>query len=293
MRILFPSVLAVVGPTIACQQSPVSSRDKVLAGSSASPLVVSHRGASALAPENTLAAIVKALEIGADAVEVDLRLSADGEVVLFHDDDLDRTTDGTGPMGTRTLAELAALDAGSWWGSAFTGEPIPTLDAAFHATRGRARLMLDLKVPGCGAAIARGIGRTGFDRADVVVGAWDDEQLADAMEHLGGCELLFIGEVPANAGGDWVRSLAAKGYDALSLNWTGVTPAVLDAAADREMPVYVWTLNDPAEFRAAAAAGVSGIITDDPGLLRSTLFQSESASARCAQNAGREGIEAL
>lgn len=271
MRVLFPSLIAVFAPTFACQHAADSSRGDVRNARSSPPQVVSHRGASALAPENTLAAITKAVEIGADLVEVDLRLSVDGEAVICHDLDLDRTTDGTGPLSARTLAELRALDAGSWWGSEFAGEPVPTLQDALVATAGRARLMLDVKAAGCGAAIARDLELAGADPSDLLVGTWDDEQLADAMEHLQGCELLFIGEVPERAGTEWVRALAAKGYDSLSLDWKGVTPTILAAAVERSMPLYVWTLNDPAEFEAAAAAGVAGIITDDPGLLRSTL----------------------
>lgn len=90
-------------------------------------LNVAHRGASAVAPENTMAAFEKAVELGADAIELDLHVSHDGELVIIHDDTLDRTTDGQGPVHTRSLHELKQLDAGRWFSERFAGQRIPTL----------------------------------------------------------------------------------------------------------------------------------------------------------------------
>jgi glycerophosphoryl diester phosphodiesterase len=91
------------------------------------PLVIAHRGASGTCPENTLAAFRHAQALGADMIELDVQLARDGNVVVIHDWTLDRTTDGSGPVGARSLAELRALDAGAWFASAFGGERIPTL----------------------------------------------------------------------------------------------------------------------------------------------------------------------
>ena len=91
------------------------------------PLVVAHRGGAGLAPENTLAAFRMALEVGADAIELDVRLTRDGRVAVIHDRTVDRTTGGRGPVGSYTLAELKALDAGSWFGPQYLGERVPTL----------------------------------------------------------------------------------------------------------------------------------------------------------------------
>src|SRR5919197_4354903 len=91
------------------------------------PLVVGHRGAMGYAPENTLASFELAVEQGADVVELDVHLSRDGQVVVIHDEQLDRTTDGRGLVGDRTLDELKRLDAGSWFDPRFAGQRIPTL----------------------------------------------------------------------------------------------------------------------------------------------------------------------
>jgi glycerophosphoryl diester phosphodiesterase len=110
------------------------------------PLLVAHRGASALAPENTLAAFGLAVEGGADVIELDVHLSSDGRVVVLHDSCLRRTTNGRGWVDRKTLAQLKTLDAGRWFGPGFAGEPIPTLAEVLDWAREQsARLMIEFK----------------------------------------------------------------------------------------------------------------------------------------------------
>jgi glycerophosphoryl diester phosphodiesterase len=98
--------------------------------------VIAHRGFSGVAPENTLVAIRRGIEIGADMAEIDVTLSKDGYVVVIHDETLDRTTNGTGPVSDATLEELQRLDAGSWFAPEFAGEKIPTLGEVLDLVRG-------------------------------------------------------------------------------------------------------------------------------------------------------------
>ncbi|GAB2551752.1 glycerophosphodiester phosphodiesterase [Rufibacter soli] len=107
--------------------------------------VIAHRGASGLAPENTLAAVKKALETSADLIEIDIHLSKDGEVVVIHDATVDRTTTGAGRVGDLTLKELKALDAGIKHDSSFAGERIPTLGQVLRAVKGKKKLLIELK----------------------------------------------------------------------------------------------------------------------------------------------------
>ncbi len=109
------------------------------------PWLVGHRGACAVAPENTMASFQRAWEEGADVVELDVRRSADGHVVVIHDATVDRTTDGHGPVAELTLQELKRLDAGRWFDPAFVGESIPTLAEVLAWARGRIGLLLELK----------------------------------------------------------------------------------------------------------------------------------------------------
>jgi glycerophosphoryl diester phosphodiesterase len=118
-----------------------------------------HRGAAGEAPENTFAAFHVAAAAGVDYVELDVQLAADGVALVFHDDDLDRTTNGSGPFAVRSSAELLTLDAGGWFGEAFRNERIPTLDGflAWPAERPGLGATIEAKGPGSGAAIARAI----------------------------------------------------------------------------------------------------------------------------------------
>jgi len=108
-------------------------------------IVVAHRGASKFAPENTLPAFERAIELGADLIEMDVRQTRDGELILMHDETVDRTTDGSGAVEQLTLAQIRALDAGSWFGDAFRGVRVPTLRQALAAIRGQARPDIDFK----------------------------------------------------------------------------------------------------------------------------------------------------
>jgi len=108
-------------------------------------VVVCHRGASLQAPENTLASLEKAIELGAEVVELDVRPSADGVLYVLHDATVDRTTDGNGRISDMNSAEIDKLDAGSWFGADFTGQQVPRLDAFFDACRGRIATYVEIK----------------------------------------------------------------------------------------------------------------------------------------------------
>ncbi len=111
------------------------------------PLLVGHRGAKAVAPENTMASFRRAWRDGADAIEMDVRLTADGAVVVIHDETVDRTTDGHGAVVEMSLEELRRLDAGSWFAPEYAGERIPTLEEVVAWARGRIAMLVELKYP--------------------------------------------------------------------------------------------------------------------------------------------------
>ena len=107
--------------------------------------VIAHRGASAYAPENTLASYAKAIELGADWFELDTQLTKDGQVICLHNSDLDKTTNAKGPVNNYTLEELKRLDAGSWFGKTFAGEPLPTFGEALDLAKGRIGVYAEFK----------------------------------------------------------------------------------------------------------------------------------------------------
>lgn len=108
---------------------------------------VAHRGATAYTPENTIAAFDLAVDMKADYIEIDVQRSKDGELVLIHDTTVDRTTDGTGKVGDLTLEQLRSLDAGSWKGEQFAGEPIPTFEEILDHYHGKIGILIELKAP--------------------------------------------------------------------------------------------------------------------------------------------------
>ena len=108
-------------------------------------MVIAHRGFSGEAPENTLAAFKKAIEVGSDMMEMDVHFSKDGQVVVIHDDHLERTTNGRGKIADHTLRELKNLDAGSWFGPPFSGEQIPTLKEVLELAKGNILVNIEIK----------------------------------------------------------------------------------------------------------------------------------------------------
>ena len=117
------------------------------------PIIVAHRGFSAEAPENTLVAFQRAVDVGATVAECDVRRTRDGHIVLLHDETLDRTTDGSGPVAERTFAEVRGLDAGSWKSSEYAGESVPTLGETLGATAGKLLLIVEIKAEGITEAV--------------------------------------------------------------------------------------------------------------------------------------------
>lgn len=228
------------------------------------PRIVAHRGASIEAPENTLAAFRAALDAGAPAVELDVHLAADGVPVVVHDDTLDRTTSGAGPVAERTSAEIARLDAGAWFHPRFAGERVPTLAQALDLLAGKCLVDIEVKTvdrpyPGLVAAVEERVRERGVV-ADVVVSSFDAESVRDVKARGLSTALILPGEPTADEARAW-----GLFSDAFAIGEWAVTREVVEACAK---PVYAWTVDDAARARALFDAGVAGVITNDPRGLR-------------------------
>ncbi|MCC7493825.1 MAG: hypothetical protein IT204_15830 [Fimbriimonadaceae bacterium] len=234
------------------------------------PLVVAHRGNSAHAPENTLAAIDEAFRAGADVVEIDLRRTADGHLVLFHDNTLERTAGGQGKPEDHPLAELQQLDAGTWKSDRYRGERIPTFVAALDRLPPQGQYLLDLKATGLGPLIAPLLRERGLtDR--VILGPWQPPEAAALRALLPDTPTVLIGSAPGVLAADYFAGLLAQGVRGFNYAAGSLTPEFVRAATRRGLPVFAWTVNDPAAMVHLARLGVTGILTDDPALLRQTL----------------------
>ena len=222
------------------------------------PLIIGHRGAAADAPENTLAAFALALEQGADGIELDVQLCADGVPVIMHDDTVDRTCDGAGRVGDLTLAELQLLT--------IDGEhPIPTLDDLF-ATFGRRTLYnvelkaLGLDDGGLSAAVARIIAAHGVGE-QVLISSFSPFTVRAAQRAMpAGVPVALLRERRVTRlAHALLRAAADHPYYPL------VDEALMAWARRRGLRVNVWTVDDPTEARRLIRLGVHGIITNRPG----------------------------
>ena len=229
-------------------------------------MVIAHRGDSVHYPENTLEAIRSAFALGADAAEVDVRLSSDGVPVIFHDDTLERTTDGVGPFAHRTLRAVKALDAGAWMNRKFRGTRIPTLEEALVVAHGRGRLLLDLKVDGLAIPVAAIYSRLGVDPGEALIGGWTQQQRAEFVRDMPLARILRTEQAPLYWEGSLfrqIRSIGLWGFE-LGDDWP---PSFIGDAALHGVPVLAYTVNDEPTMRRLIEMGVTGIETNDPELL--------------------------
>lgn len=240
---------------------------KLLREPGAPVLRVGHRGAKGHAPENTFASFNLAVEMGVTAVETDVHLSKDGEVVLIHDHTVDRTTDGHGFVKDLTLAELKRLDAGSWYDSRYAGERIPTLAEFLAWARDRVGVAIEIKngpiyYPGIAHKILRLLHEYGMTRQAILI-SFDHFVLREAK--MIGPEvatgILYVGRFV-----DEVAAAQAAGADALHPNWAFVTPDLVEGAHAAGLAVSPWCPNDLPSLRLLSQMGVDSIGTDYPDL---------------------------
>jgi len=233
-------------------------------------LKIAHRGWSAAAPENTLAAFEMAVKAGADAVEMDVRSTLDGEIVVLHDSDMDRTTDLSGPVGGKTLAEVKSADAGAWFDGRFRGERVPTLEEALDLVNGSAVAVVEIKGRGIAEGVVRAIGRAGA-HGYVVVKSFDPGEVL-AVQELDPSipRALLIGGGMAGDYGRGIeiaRSVARVGGGAASIAWKVISPELVDAIHGRGPSVWAWTVDDVETAVRMLDMGVDGIISNKVDIL--------------------------
>jgi len=249
----------------------ISLRERLKAGGT---LIVAHAGASAGAPENTMAAFHLALEQGADSIELDVHLSSDLVPVVIHDHALDRTTDGTGLVGEHSLAELKRLDAGRWFGDSFAGERIPSLEEVLRWARGRVPLHIEIKnnpirYPDIAPRIVGTVEQLDMVE-EVEVFSFDHTVVRDVKRM---CPGLATGVCYAADPVDHLVLARMAEADALHPHWSTLRPEVVADAHQEGLFVAVWTVNDPQVARRMAQWNVDGIATDAPDKMRSALGQ--------------------
>ncbi|MGB8455443.1 MAG: glycerophosphodiester phosphodiesterase family protein [Anaerocolumna sp.] len=236
--------------------------------------VTSHRGFSSEVPENTLPAIEKAIGEQADCVEVDVRMTKDGELVLLHDDNLKRTTGLNRKIWEVTYEEVSHLDAGSWKGKAYTGTKIPTLLEVFDMCKGKVNLNLDLKF------------RSEKEGLEEKVAALIKEYDMEWQCVISSASLSVLGNMKRldpDIRTGYITYQIYQGYfkndniDFFSIKSNLVTKTVSSEVHKAGKEIHVWTVNTKNELQRMKRLGVDNVITDDPSYAKEVLYQEGSS----------------
>lgn len=231
---------------------------------------IAHRGASGTAPEHTRAAFTRALDAGVDMIELDVQLSRDEELVVVHDFELERTTNGRGTVRSHDWAALRELDAGSWFGAEFAGQRMLTLTEVLHLVGERARLNVEVK-PTAGderilaeklVALLEHCEKT----RSTVVSCFDYDVLREVRALSADLKVGLLTHDP-DFSRVWrvARELSAR---SVHPHWALVSPEIVRCAREEGLEVIVWTVNEVDVMAALAAQGVDGIISDYPERFR-------------------------
>lgn len=237
-------------------------------------LVFGHRGAKAYAPMNTLPAFELALQQGAQGIELDVHRSKDGHAVICHDFTVDATTNGTGFVTQMTLAELKALDAGSWFAPTFTGVQIPTLDEVFEAVGQQLIVNVEIKsmdietTDGVEQVVADCIRRHNMvDR--VIVSSFNPHTLIRFRQIAPEIAIGFLHM--ASAGMPTAEVMARHAYEAFHPYYQDITPELVAQTHAAGRVLNTWTVNDPDDALRLRDWGVDCVITDNPDIILQAL----------------------
>ncbi|MGW3103288.1 glycerophosphodiester phosphodiesterase [Streptomyces sp. NPDC001100] len=222
-------------------------------------LTIGHRGVMGLEPENTLRSFVAAEQGGLDVIELDLHLSRDGALVVMHDADVDRTTDGTGPIAELTLDELRTLDAGR-------GERVPTFEEVLDAVR--SPLQAEIKDLAAARALAEVMHRRDLV-GRVEVSSFHDEAITEIARLVPGVRTALIA---SRFGPDVVERAIEAGAETVCLNIRRLTLEVVEAARKADLRIIGWVVNTQDHLRLVRALELDGATTDYPEIKRTGRF---------------------
>jgi glycerophosphoryl diester phosphodiesterase len=237
-------------------------------------MLIAHRGFSGRYPENTLRAFREAMKLPVDGIELDIRRTRDGVLVVIHDETVDRTTFGSGRVSELTWDELRQLDAGAWKGEEFAGERIPRLDEVLELVNGQTVLHLEIKEPGTEKQIAETLRR--YDAIGwVKLASFHPVALKATRQVAPDASLVLIGGPRIGADDDtfrqFVRDALSNGANALSVHHSVITKERVCYCHQRYLFIGAWTVNDAELARQLVAMGVDAIASDFPDLVASVL----------------------
>ena len=222
--------------------------------------VTGHRGAAGLEPENTLRSIRRAIDLGVDRVEIDVRVTRDGRLVVIHDETVDRTTNGHGYVNELTLDEIRKLNAGK-------GEKVPTLEEVLEITRGKVELQIELKVPEATGSTLRLIERENAEGEVIITSFIHDllRRVHDFNPELRTGALFF------NVEGDICRKALNVYSKAIHVYYRNVDAELVRHAHEMGLEIEVWNPDEPKEMMRMIKLGVDSIGTNRPDILLNLL----------------------
>ncbi|MGB5219252.1 MAG: glycerophosphodiester phosphodiesterase family protein [Smithella sp.] len=244
--------------------------------------IIAHRGASAYYPENTLPSFEGAIALGADMVELDVQLTSDKEVVVFHDEKLSRCTNGRGRITDYTLASLKKLDAGSWFARKFKNARIPTLAEVLDICKNRMAVNVEIKTEAVGRIISGGIEEKCLKiveqkgmKKHVVFSSFDPRAVIHLkqIDKTATVAVLFEKRIyGSKLPSDIIHSLGADAFNCSKSEWN--KKWLVDVQL-HGIPVNIYTVNDVRNMKKFIGMGVSGIFTNNPDVLRKVLADVE------------------
>ena len=229
--------------------------------------VIAHRGASSYAPENTVPAFDLAIQMGADGLETDIRATSDGVLVLLHDAEVGRTTDGQGPVADLSWEQVSQLDAGSWFAPRFAGARIMTLDEFLERYGGRLSLALEVKAPDIEPLVVQALrGRAWLHQVTVTSFSWQTCWEAHRL-----MPELRVGWLMRDLDADAIQRAEEAGLAQICPPAEGLTSQWVAQAHARGLEVRAWGVRDEALMRGAVEAGVKGMTVNFPDKLLAHL----------------------
>lgn len=244
------------------------------------PKVFAHRGGRQWAPENTLAAFRASLQAGVDGVELDIQRCASGELVVFHDEDIGRTTDGVGLVKDISYPELKRVGAGSWFDPAFKNEYVPLLQEVLDLVAGQLVINIEIKntpieYPGIEEDLLDLL--SGYDYGDkIIISSFDHQVLRNIHSHDASWRLAILGNNLFAGLAEYAQKVGAHDWNP---QFGCLRPEVVAEAHAAGLQVNPWTVNEKRHWSQALQMSVDSIITDDPGGLQLFLDQVQAASS--------------
>lgn len=231
---------------------------------------VAHRGASGYAPENTIAAFDKGVEMKADFIEIDVQRSEDGELVIIHDTTVDRTTDGTGKVKDLTFNEIRSLDAGSWKGEQFKGEQIPTFDEILDRYHGKVGILIELKAPelypGIEAQVAQKLIERNLDKPQnekIIIQSFNFESMKITNNLLPKVPIGVLTSSLTHTSEEELKEFSTYA-DYFNPSYGIVTEELVNRVHNLGMKIQSWTVRSHKAAEFLLNMNVDGIITDYP-----------------------------